>query len=94
VILLVGIAIFPVLLVYIYFLSRNVLFGWISLLTIYFVEFSFGITQYNVAGINLDVVDIVQICLLLAGVIRTIPLLRERNTGRKIAMAYLGGLYI
>jgi hypothetical protein len=88
-ILLVAVAIFPLLLVYIYFLSRNVFFGWISILTALFVEFSFGVNQYNVAGINLDVVDVVQICLLFAGFIRTIPRFRERNTGRKIAIAYL-----
>lgn len=88
-ILLIAVAIFPLLLVYIYFLSRSVFFGWISLLAVLFYDFSFGVTQYNFAGINLDVVDVVQICLLFAGFIRTIPRLRERNVGRRIAIAYL-----
>jgi hypothetical protein len=88
-ILLVGIAIFPLLLVYIYCLSRSVLFGWISLLAVLFYDFSFGATIYVIGGLNITVVDIVEICLLVAGIARTIPRLSERSTGRRIAIAYL-----
>jgi hypothetical protein len=87
-ILFVGIAILPPLLAYIYFLSRSVLLGWISILAVLFCDYTFGLDTYNAAGLHLNVVDIVQICLLFAGIIRTIPRLRERNAGRMIAIGY------
>ena len=89
-ILFVGIAIFPLLLVYIYYLSRSVFFGWISLLAVLLYDYSFGANVHNVAGLNLTVVDVVEISLLIAGIIRTIPRLRERNTARMFAVGYLG----
>jgi uncharacterized membrane protein len=89
-IILYGIAILPVLFVYIYYLSRNVLLGWVSLLAVYLYDYSLGATAYSPAGINLTIVDIVEISLLIAGIIRTIPRLRERDTGRTIAILYLG----
>ena len=89
-IILYAIAILPVLFVYIYYLSRNVLLGWISLLTVFLYDYSFGATAYSPAGFNFSVVDVVEISLLVAGIIRTIPRLRERDNGRKIAILYLG----
>ena len=80
-IILYGIAILPVLLVYIYYLSRSVLLGWISLLVVYLYDYSLGATTYSPAGINLTLVDVVEISLLIAGIIRTIPRLRDRNSG-------------
>jgi hypothetical protein len=88
-ILLVGIAILPIAAAYIYSLSRSVLLGWISLLIVQLYDFTFGADVFSAGGLNLTIVDIVQACLLLAGIIRTIPRLRERNIGRRIALGYL-----
>ena len=88
-ILLLGVAFLTSFALYVYLLSRSVYFGWMSLLAVQFYEFSFGIGAVIVGGIHLDPVDIVNLGLLAAGVIRTIPRLRERNTARLIGLAYL-----
>jgi hypothetical protein len=88
-IILYGIAILPVLFVYIYYLSRSVLFGWISILAVYLYDYSFSAATYSPAGVNLTFVDIVEMSLLIAGIIRTIPRLRDRNSGRTIVVFYL-----
>jgi O-antigen ligase len=85
----IAIAVLPVGLAYIYYLSRSVLLGWISLLTVYLYDFSFGADVFTAGGLNLTVVEIVQLCLLFAGIIRTIQRRHERNTSRRIALLYV-----
>jgi len=88
-ILLLGIAVVPLLVLYIFALSRSVLLGWISLLAVMLYDYTFGANVYGGVGINITLVDIVEICLLVAGGIRTIPRLRERYEGRTNTLAYL-----
>jgi hypothetical protein len=76
-------------LLYVYLLSRNTFLGWLCILAVQLYEFSFGISQVIVGGIHLDAVDVVSMGLLFAGVIRTLPRLRERNTARIIGLGYL-----
>jgi hypothetical protein len=66
---LYGIALRLVLLLYIYYLSRNVLPGWISVLAVYLYDYSSGATTYSPAGINLTVVGVVETSLLIAGIV-------------------------
>lgn len=73
---------------YIYFLGRSVYFGWISLLAVQFYEFSFGINAAVVGGIHLDPLDVIYFALMAAGVIRTVPRLRERSTAQVIGLGY------
>jgi hypothetical protein len=89
-ILLYGFAILPVLFVYIYYLSRSVLLGWISLLGLQLYIHTFGIDAFAVGPLHINALDVLELCLLAAGIIRTIPRLRERNTARWFAVAYLG----
>jgi len=87
--LLLAIAILPVWVVYVYFLSRSVLLGWISLLAVLLYYYTVVANPFTVGGLHLDVVDIVDLSLLAAGIVRTIPRLRERNKARMFAAAYL-----
>jgi HAMP domain-containing protein len=89
-IILYAIAILPVLFVYIYYVSRSVLLGWVSLLVVLLYDYSLGATVYSPGGVNLSIVDIVEMSLLVAGIIRTIQQFRKRDTGRTIAFLYLG----
>ena len=84
-----AVAAVPIVLLYIYALSRNVGFGWACLLAAFFYDYTFGTDTYNIAGLNLKAIDLIQICLLAAGVIRTIPRLGERSAGRNIVLGYL-----
>jgi hypothetical protein len=76
-------------LLYVFLLSRNTFLGWLSILAVQLYEFSFGISQVVVGSIHLDAVDVVSMGLLFAGVIRTLPRMRERNTARIIGLGYL-----
>ncbi len=87
--ILLGIAVLPAALAFIYCLSRSVLLGWISILALFFYNFSFGLEFFNAGGLNLTLIDVVQVCLLFAGIIRTIQRRRERNFGRRIALVYI-----
>jgi hypothetical protein len=86
---LIVVALFASFACYVYFLSQSVYLGWLSLLAVQFYQYSFGINQVIAGGIHLDAVDIVSLGLLAAGFIRTLPLLRERNTARMIGLGYL-----
>jgi hypothetical protein len=89
-IFLYGIAILPLLGICIYYLSRSVLLGWICLLVVQLYSHTFGIDQFDVGPLHIDVLDVLELCLLVAGIARTIPRLRERNTARIFAAAYFG----
>jgi O-antigen ligase len=75
--------------IYIYYLCQNVQLGWFSLLLVSLVNFTFGTNQSAIGGLHLSPPDLVAMCLLVAGAVRTIPRLRERNTPRLIAFGYL-----
>jgi hypothetical protein len=89
-ILLYGIAFLPLLGLYIYYLSRSVLLGWISLLALQLYIHTLGINQFNLGPLHVDVLDVLELCLLTAGIIRTTQRFSERNTARMLAAAYLG----
>jgi len=90
-ILLVGVVTLPLGLFYTYCLYRSVLLGWICLLALQLYIYAFGISldQFNLGPIHLDVFDVLELCLLVAGIMRTIRRLRERNTARIFVAAYL-----
>jgi O-antigen ligase len=88
-ILLYGLAFLPLLGLYIYYLSRSVLLGWISLLGLQLYIHTFGIDPFDIGPLHIDVFDILELCLLAAGIIRTIPRLRERDTARMFTVVYL-----
>ncbi len=81
--------VFAAFAIYVYFISRSTYLGWLSILAVQLYEFSFGIRAAVLGGIHLDPVDIVSFGLLIAGVIRTLPRLRERNTARIIGFGFL-----
>ncbi|WP_263415275.1 O-antigen ligase family protein [Terriglobus albidus] len=83
---IVGIAI---AIFYINQLVNNVAFGWASLLLTEWIDFTFGTSQSAVGGLNLSLPDVVSMCLLLAGAVRTLPRLKENNGARLIAFGYL-----
>jgi hypothetical protein len=87
--ILLGIAVLPAALAFIYCLSRSVLLGWISILALFFYNFSFGLEFFNAGGLTLTLIDVIQVCLLFAGIIRTIQRRHERNMGRRIALVYI-----
>jgi hypothetical protein len=71
-----------------FLLSQSVFYGWIILLAVNLYNFTFGLTQYNIGGIHLDPLDVVMIALLCAGITRTLPRLKERNTPRLLALGF------
>lgn len=88
-VLILAVASLPLLVIMVYCLSRSVLLGWICLLTLLLYTHTFGIERYQVGFLNIDVVDICELCLIVAGVVRTIPRLRERNAARTYVLVYL-----
>jgi hypothetical protein len=87
-IVVLGLAVMAAVSFYIYALSRNVYLGWVSLLIVDLYNFTFGVSQSSFAGTNLDPIDVVCICLLIAGLLRTIPRFFQPNTARTVALAY------
>ncbi len=75
--------------VFIYVVSRDVLIGWASLLFTEWVNFTFGTSASVVGSLHISPPDIVNITLLVAGAIRTIPRLRTPSTARLYATGYL-----
>jgi hypothetical protein len=75
--------------IYIYLIWRSTYLGWLSILAVQFYEYSFGVEPVVVGELHLDAVDLVSIGLLVAGLLRTLPRLRERNTARVIGVGYL-----
>jgi hypothetical protein len=73
---------------YIYFLSRHVVLGLISLLCAELFSISFGINSQELGGIHLDPLDVVSLCLLAAGIVRTAQALRSLNTIHFISIGY------
>jgi hypothetical protein len=88
-ILVLGLVLLGCFAAYAWLLARNVHLGWISILLVQLYEFSFGIRQVLAGGIHLDPVDVVSIALLLAGIVRTLPRLTERNTARVLGLGAL-----
>lgn len=78
---------------YVYSLSKNVLWGWFSFLAANLLNFTFGTSQSAVGGLNLALLDLIYMSLLVAGVIRTVPRLRERSTPLLISLGYLAVIF-
>ena len=74
---------------YTYLVSRHVLIGWCSLLAIMLLSYTFQLNVPSIGGLNLRPLDIVQICLLIAGTVRTLARWREPNTPRLLGALYL-----
>ncbi len=74
---------------FVYQLSRNVLFGWYCLLTANLVSVALGLSQITIGGLHLDAVDLVSISLLAAGIIRFLYRVQLPGRARLIILAYL-----
>jgi len=72
-----------------YQLSRNVVFGLYCLLTANLVNVASGLSQITIGGLHLDAVDMVNIGLLAAGIIRFFYRVTLPGNARLIIMAYL-----
>jgi hypothetical protein len=72
-----------------YQLSRNVVFGLYCLLTANLVNVALGLSQITIGGLHLDAVDMVNISLLAAGIIRFFYRVALPGNARLIIMAYL-----
>jgi hypothetical protein len=73
---------------YIYFLSRYVVLGLASLLGAELFNITFGINSQQFGGIHLDPLDVVSLCLLAAGIVRTAQTLRSMNTIHFLSIGY------
>ena len=79
---------------YIYRLARSVDLGLTSLLAVELYNMTFGVNSGLVGGLHISPVDIVSICLLAAGVIRTAQRIRNLNSARLLALGYLAILAV
>ena len=87
--LLVGIMGLAFFGVFVYQLSRNVIFGWYCLLAVNLLNVALGLSQTTIGGLHLDPVDLVSISLLAAGAIRFFYRVRLPGRTRLIILAYL-----
>jgi hypothetical protein len=85
---LIALAALALGLCYIYLLSRHVVLGLISLLGAELFSISFGINSQELGGIHLDPLDVVSLCLLAAGIVRTAQTLRSINTIHFLSIGY------
>jgi O-antigen ligase len=76
-------------LTYVYLLVRRPFVGMVSLLAAEFIDFAFGVNNRMVGGIHLDPLDAVSICLLIAGLLRSIHWIRRINVISLLSAAYL-----
>lgn len=74
---------------FVYQLSRNVLLGWYCLLTANLVSVALGLSQVTIGGLHLDAVDLINLSLLAAGIIRFLYRVRLPGRTRFIILAYL-----
>jgi hypothetical protein len=86
---ILGIAALVLVVLYVYFLSKRVDLGLMSLLCAELFDITFGSNSHVIGGIHLDPLDVVSICLLAAGVIRTLRTLKNINLTRLLAIGYL-----
>ena len=73
----------------IYVVYRNPLIGFVSLLAAEFIEIAFGLGNRLIGGVHLDPLDVVSICLLIAGALRTAQSLKTINATRLFAVGYV-----
>jgi hypothetical protein len=80
---------FALALYYIYLLSTRVDLGLISLLCAELFHFALGPNSHLLGGIHIDPLDAVSICLLAAGILRTVRTLNTVNMTRLLAIGYV-----
>ena len=69
-------------------LSRDVTWGWTSLLLANWFNYTFGISQGSLGSLHLDLIDLVSIALFLAGAVRFAYRWREGSTSQSLTVVY------
>jgi hypothetical protein len=83
------IVVLGVMAAYVYLLARSVEAGLCSLLAVTLFDLSFGLDAHAIGRLHLSALDLIYLCLLVAGFVRFVHSLRFVNTSRGIAIAYL-----
>jgi hypothetical protein len=76
-------------LAYVYVLFRWPFIGLVSLLAGEFIDFAFGLNNRLIGGIHLDPLDAISICLLFAGLLRSVQHIRRINVMTLLCLGYL-----
>lgn len=76
--------------IYVRKLAQEVKWGWASLLLVQLYSAALGISQTSLGSFHLDINDAVIICLLIAGVVRSLRRIREGSTAQTLLMFYIG----
>jgi len=87
--LLVALPVLVIVLMIVYQLSRHVELGLFCLLFVELYKYSLGAEQGVFGSLHLDPLDGIMICLILAGLIRTVQRLKRLNSTRLVAFAVL-----
>ncbi|MFZ0337868.1 MAG: O-antigen ligase family protein [Terracidiphilus sp.] len=74
---------------YVYVLFRWPFIGLVSLLAGEFIDFAFGLNNSLIGGIHLDPLDAISICLLGAGLFRSVQHIRSINVMTLLCLGYL-----
>jgi hypothetical protein len=85
---------FIAVLFYVYQLSQHVTLGFVSLLGVELLNFTFGTSQGLLAGFHLDPFDFVGICLLLASGTRTARSMNRLHASRLFALVCMALLMV
>jgi hypothetical protein len=83
------IAILGIAAAYVYLLARSVEVGLISLLAVTLFDLTFGLDANAIGRLHLRALDVVYLCLLIAGTIRFVHGIRLVNVSRGLAAGYL-----
>ena len=76
-------------LAYVYLLFRWPFIGLVSLLAGEFIDYAFGLNNRLIGGIHLDPLDVISICLLIAGLFRSFQHIRRINVMTLLCVGYL-----
>jgi energy-converting hydrogenase Eha subunit C len=90
--LFVALVALAITLLYIYVLYLRAELGLMSLLATSFLNLVFGLDSSILGGIHLNLLDVVSVCMIIAGCIRTAQSLDRLNAIRIIALLYVGVL--
>lgn len=85
---LIALTVLALLLYYIHLLSLRVDLGLVSLLAVQLYNITFGMNSGMLGGANLSPLDVVSICLLIAGTIRSVQRLKRINVAMLLALGY------
>ncbi len=91
---IVGLVVAICFCLYVAQLTRNVMWGWVSLLLATWYDLGFGTSSALLGAFHISPLDIVTIPLLLAGAIRFCKRIRTGSTTQTLVLAYLAVFFL